>query len=211
MKINIEDYLHKIDAAFKDKSQKDIYMTYVMVVAVIFAFAYFLFWDSSFKKFKQTRASVNTLQTKINADKLFLQQDPESKIIQLSKEIKKINNETITLKDTNAYIKTKIKTISFLIYNERAWGKYLDSIAKNAQKYDVKLITLTNRYVQSDSSFGHILDITIKSMANYKNTLKFINSIEQSELVVDIHDFDIKADKMLRSDLNISVWGIKYE
>jgi len=210
MKINIEDYLHKIDAAFKDKSQKDTYMTYAMVVAVIFAFAYFFFWDNSFKKFEQTRVNVNSLHTKINADKLFLQRNPKSKIMQLSRKLNKLNNEIIALKDTNTYIKSKIETISSLIYDERAWGEYLDSITKNAQKYDVKLITLTNRYVQADSSFGHILDINIKSIADYQNTLKFINSLEQSELVVDIHDFDIDANKTLNSDLNISVWGITY-
>lgn len=38
MKFNIEDYLHKIDTAFKDKSQKDIYMTYVMVFALLLHF-----------------------------------------------------------------------------------------------------------------------------------------------------------------------------
>jgi len=210
MKINIEDYLHRIDAAFKNKSQKDTYMTYAMVVGIIFAFAYLLFWDSSFEKFERTRASVNSLQTKINADKVFLKRNPKSKIVQLEGEINKINNEIIALKDTNAYIKSKIETISSLIYDERAWGEYLDSITKNAQKYDVKLITLTNKYAKADSSFGHILDITIKSVADYKNTLKFINSLEQSELVVDIHNFDIKADKVLNSDLNISVWGITY-
>ena len=55
MKINIEDYLHQIDSSFKDKSQKDIYMTYIMVFAVIFAIAYLLFWESSFQKFEQNQ------------------------------------------------------------------------------------------------------------------------------------------------------------
>ena len=210
MKIQIEDYLHRIDTSFKNKSQKDIYMTYIMVVGVIFAFAYLLFWDSSFEKFEQTRANVKNLQAKINADKIFLQHNPESKIVQLERKIKKINNEIIALKDTNAYIKSKIETISSLIYDERAWGEYLDSITTNAQKYDIKLIDLTNKYALAESSFGHILDITIQSVADYKNTLKFINSLEQSELVVDLHDFRIKADQELISDLNISVWGIRY-
>ena len=210
MKIQIEDYLHRIDTSFKNKNQKDIYMTYIMVVGVIFAFAYLLFWDSSFEKFEQTRANVKNLQTKINADKIFLQYNPKSKIVQLDREIKKINNEVITLKDINAYIKNKIETISSLIYDERAWGEYLDSITTNAQKYDIKLIDFTNKYAQTESSFGHILDITIQSVGNYKNSLQFINSLEQSDLVVDIHDFRIKADQELATDLNISVWGIRY-
>jgi len=40
--------------------------------------------------------------------------------------------------------------------------------------------------------------------------LKFINTLEQSELVVDIHHLKIDAKENLNTDLNISVWGITY-
>ena len=210
MRINIEDYLHKIDTAFKGKEPKEIYMTYFMVVAAIFAFAYLLFWDSSFKDFEKTRKNVASLQRKIAADKRFLQRNPQTKIVQLDNEIKNINRQIADLKDTNAYIKSKIETISALIYDERAWGEYLDSISTNAQKYNVKLLNLTNEYAKSGSSFGHILDIEVTSEGNFKNTLQFINSLEQSNLVVDIHDFDMKAEETLHSELKISVWGIRY-
>jgi Tfp pilus assembly protein PilO len=210
MKINIEDYLHQIDAYFKEKNQKDTYMTYAMVVTLVFAFAYLLFWDSSFAEFETTRTKVISLEKKLNADKRFLQQNPESKITKLDQEINAINLKMTENKDNNAYIKSKIETISSLIYDERSWGEYLDSIATNAQKYNVKILQLSNKYADNNSSFGHILDISIKSSGNYKNTLKFINSLEQSELVVDIHSLNIEATKKLNSDLNISVWGITY-
>jgi len=210
MKINIEDYLHKIDTAFKGKEKREIYMTYFMIFFGIFAFSYLLFWDSSFEKFEQTRKSVASLQQRIAADKRFLQKNPESKIAQLDNEIKNIKTQIIDLKDTNAYIKSKIETISALIYDERAWGEYLDSISTNAQKYNVKLIQLNNEYAKNGSSFGHILDISVQTQGDYKNTLKFINSLEQSDLVVDIHDFDLKAEDSLDSKLEISVWGIRY-
>ena len=210
MKINIEDYLHQIDSYFKEKSQKDTYMTYVMVSGLIFAFAYLLFWDSSFAEFENTRAKVVVLERNLNTDKLYLQRNPESKIIKIDQEINAINEQMILNKDNNAYIKSKIETISALIYDERSWGEYLDSIATNAQKYHIKVLQLTNKYADNNNSFGHILDISIKSSGNYKNTLRFINSLEQSELVVDIHSLNIKAEKNLKSDLNISVWGITY-
>lgn len=210
IKINIEDYLHTLDAVFSNKTQKDIYMIYVMVVALIFAFAYSLFWDSSLESFERTRANVVSLDAKINTDEMFLKFNPESKITQLDQEIAKVNQEMTVHKDNNLYIKRKIETISSLIYDERTWGEYLDSISKNAQKNHVKIKQFTNKYAATDSSFGHILDITISSSGNYKNTLRFINSLEQSELVVDIHNLSIKAQKRLNTDLNISVWGITY-
>lgn len=210
MKINYEDYLHKIDLALKGKTQKELYMTYAMVVMGIFAFSYVLFWDSSFESFETARANVVNLEKKIATDKQYLEQHPASKIAQLDKEIQKINKDISTIKDTNAYIKSKIETISSLIYDERSWGEYLDSISTNAQKYHVKLLTLTNEYAKTESSFGHILDIYVNSEGNFKNTLKFINSLEQSDLVVDIHNFKIDTNNSLESDLNISVWGITY-
>jgi len=210
MKINFEDYLHKIDLTLKNKAQKELYMTYIMIALGIFAFSYLLFWDSSFESFEQTRKNVTSLESKIDADKRYLQQNPESKITQLDKEVQAINKEVAQNKDNNAYIKSKIETIASLIYDERSWGEYIDSISANAQKYNVKLLNLTNKYAKADSAFGHILDISVQSTANFANTLKFINSLEQSDLVVDIHDFSIDANNSLDSDLNISVWGITY-
>jgi hypothetical protein len=210
MKINIEDYLHKIDTALKGKNQKEIYMLYIMIAGSIFAFAYLFFWDSSFESFTKTRENVEHLKQQITVDEIFLRSNPEIKIAQLQKEIKKINNEMLLTRKNNEYIKHKIETISSLIYDERAWGEYLDSITTNAQKYDVKLTQLTNKYAKTGSSFGHILDITVMSEGKFKNTLKFINALEQNDLVVDIHDFDIKAEDRLLSEFQISVWGIRY-
>lgn len=210
MKINIEDYLQKIDNSFKDKSQKDIYMTYVIIFAVTFAISYLLFWDTSVDEFKSTNAKIKTIESKINMDNLYLKNNPETKIAQLERDIKNAQIALEANKENNAYIKTKIETISSLIYDERAWGEYLHSISINAKKYNVKLIDFTNKYALNKTSFGHVLDITLESTANYKNTLKFINSLEQSNLVVDIHTIGIKAQDRLNSDLNISVWGITY-
>jgi len=210
LKINIEDYLHAIDSALAGKTQKDIYMTYIMVVASIFAFAYLFFWDSSVAEFEQTRQEVSRLKSKISQDELFLRRNPEIKIKKLDEEIQRINKELVIHKDNNAYIKRKIETIASLIYDERTWGEYLDSISYNAQRYHVKIRNFNNKYAENNSSFGHILDISIASSGNFKNTLRFINSLEQSDLVVDIHDLSIKAQDRLNSELNISVWGITY-
>jgi len=210
MKINYENYLHRIDLSLKDKTQQEIYMTYIMIAAAIFAFSYILFWDSSFKNFKKTQTNITQLENKINMDKRFLQQNPAYKITKLKREIDNINKKITLTKDANAYIKNKIETISSLIYDERSWGEYLDSITTNAEKYHIKLLSLTNKYAKANSAFGHILDISIDAEGDFQNTLEFINSLEQSDLVVDIHDFKMDAKASLESNLNISVWGIIY-
>ena len=210
MKINIEDFLHKIDSAFKDKSKKDIQMTYVMIFGSIFAFAYLLFWESSLQEYETKKKEIVSLDAKIMADKIYLKVNPQAKITQLETHIKQINADILVKKDDNAYIKTQIEAISSLIYDERAWGEYLYSISTNAKKYNVTILNFTNKFATDDRAFGHMLDISIKSTGKYHNTMKFINSLEQSNLVVDIHQLNIQAKEKLSSDLNISVWGITY-
>ncbi len=210
MKLNIETYLHKIDENFTDKPQKDIYMTYIIIFASIFAFAYLLFWDTSENEYKQINIQIDSIKLKINNDNSYLQFNPESKITILDKEIKDAKAELILYKDDNEYIKHQIETIAYLVYDERTWGEYLHSISKNAREYNIKIKDFTNKYVLNNKSFGHILNINIQSTGEYKNTLNFINSLEQSDLVVDIHTLALESNGTLKSDLNISVWGIIY-
>lgn len=209
VKLILEDYLHKIDGFFKEKSQKDTYYVYIMIVGIIGAIAY-PFYDLSTEEFVAAKEKVSSTSSKINMDKAYLAANPETKIVMIDREIKKLEAELLINKENNEYIKSKIDTISALVYDERAWGEYIDSISANAKKYNVKVLTFTNEYAKNDEAFGHILDISLEVQGNYTNTLRFINSLEKSELVVDIHDLSVKAEDALNTNLNISVWGITY-
>ena len=210
MKITIEDYLHKIDSSFKNKNKKDIQLTYIMLIGVIFAFSYYFFWDSSENNFIDQNTQINNLKTKLNADKAYLNANPQIKITTLASQINTTQTKMLDFKDKNDYIKTKIAKISSLIYDERSWGTYINSISLNAKKYHIKITEFTNEYSKNNGSFGHILDLSVKFSGNFKNTLKFINALEQNDLVVDIHSLSIKAQDTLNTDLKISVWGITY-
>jgi hypothetical protein len=181
-----------------------------MVFAIIFAFSYLLYWDVSEAQFKAKQKQVNALELKIKADKLYLQNNPQVKINMIEKDIKLAVKKMLKYKDNNEYIKNKIEEISSLIYDEQTWGEYLHSISKYAKNNKIKLLDLENRYTMSNESFGHVLDINIKVSGGYKNTINFINSLEQSDLVVDLHTLNMEDKGTLYSDLNISVWGIRY-
>jgi len=210
MRINIENYLHQIDSYFKEKGKRDTYMIYAMIAFSIIGISYVLFWDSAVDEFNAITRKVEVTKNKINADELYLKVNPQSKLVQLKRDIKIINANIIKVKDNNAYIKAKIETIAALVYDEQAWGEYLHSISINAKVNHVKLLDLKNEYTLNSNSFGHILNIKLDSVGSYKNTLKFINSLEQSDLVVDIHDLNISATDELKTSLDISVWGITY-
>ena len=206
----MENFLHKIDTLFKDQSSKDLNMIYIMIFGAIFSFSYTLFWDSSFDEFQKKQTDIKNLKLKINLDTIYLKANSLNKLSQYKNKVKSIDKEIILYKEYNEYIKDKIEAISSLKYDKVVWGEYLYSISDNAKKNNVKILHFTNQFADKKDAFGHILDISLSCSGNYTNTIKFINSLEQSNLVVDIHSINIKAKEKLYTDLNLSVWGITY-
>ena len=208
MKLQIEDYLYSLDQTLSQKSDRDKMMLYVMIFASLFAFSYLLFWESSEASFKVSHEKALKAENELNIDKQYLAANPPERITQIEQETVEIERQHTLYIQYNTYIKEQLEQISSLYYDEKVWGAYLDSISIYARNYNVKLAAFGNTLQTDNSSFGHVLDISIKSEGPYKNTLKFINALEQSHLVVDLHDFHISAEEKLEGDLNISVWGI---
>ncbi|MEA3521367.1 MAG: hypothetical protein U9R50_00165 [Campylobacterota bacterium] len=206
----IENYLYLIDNAFAEKDEKEILMTYVMIFGGLFALSYLLFWDAAEKSFKTAHAKVIQVEKNIATDKNYLTINPESKIVSIESKTNNIKTQFSQTQENNEYIKFSIEKISELYYDEESWGQYINSISKHAKAEKIQLLELSNKFTDEKEDFGHVLDITIKAHGNYKNTLKFINKLEQSFLVVDLHDFSLSAEEKLNIDLNISVWGITY-
>ncbi len=208
--MNLEDFLEDIDKSFAEKEQREIYMTYVMIAAALIAASYLFLWDSAEQGYNKTLAQTKKIETKITDDKNFLKWNPESKISQLKADTVQYKKDFVTVKDQSEYIKYKIEQISSLYYDEQAWGEFIDSISENAKKYGLQLKYLSNDFSDDKTTFGHVLDIEIKTKGNFHKTMKFINSLEQSFLVVDVHDLNLSSSNQVDSDLQISVWGITY-
>lgn len=208
MKLQIEDYLYSMDQSLSQKSDRDKMMLYVMIFASLFAFSYLLFWESSEASFQVSHEKALKVENDLNIDKQYLASNPPERITQIEQETVEIERQHTLYIQYNTYIKEQLEQISSLYYDEIVWGAYLDSVSRYARAYNVKLVQFGNTLQTDSSAFGHVLDIKIASDGPYKNTLKFINALEQSHLVVDLHSFNISADEKLKSDLNISVWGI---
>lgn len=208
MKIQIEDFLYNLDQSLSLKSERDKMMLYIMIFASLFAISYLFFWESSEESFKVSHEKALAMENNLNIDKEYLLQNPEEKISQIENETKQIEAQHALYIQYNTYINDQLQQISSLYYDEKVWGAYLDSISIFARNYNVKLSRFGNSLTTDNSSFGHVMDITISSEGPYKNTLKLINALEQSYLVVDLHDFNMTADEKMHGDFNISVWGI---
>lgn len=206
----LEKYLYDIDQSFSQKSEKDVKMIYAMVFIVLVMFSYLVFWESSEKGYNDIKAASLKVQDKIAKDRQYLLMHPKSEIVRLDQQITDLNNKLVMLKGENTYIKAEIEKIPELFYDQETWGAFIDSIAENAKKNKVKLNFFANRLASDKTKFGHVLNLEIQAEAPYKNMVRFINAIEKSKLVVDLHDLDLVATEKLNLDLNLSVWGITY-
>ncbi len=209
MKFNGENYLYAIDQALALKSDRDKNMLFGMIFAGLFAFSYLLLWEGSEANFKLSHEKTSAMETNLNNDKQYLEANPPQRITQIEEETKSIEMEHQHYIGYNTYIKDQLEEVSYLYYDESVRGNCLASISNYAKVYNVKLNQFGNApSADNNSSFGHVLDIAISSDGDFKNTLKFINALEQSDLVIDLHTINMFADKKLKSDLKLSVWGI---
>ena len=208
--MTLEDFLGDIDKSFVEKKQQEIYMTYGLVAGILIFLSYYLFWDSAEQGYNQTVIETQKVEKKLADDTNYLKWNPETKISQLKAQTVQYKKDFVTVKDQSEYIKFKIEQISSLYYDEQAWGEFIDSIAENAKKYKLHLKYLSNEFSDDKNTFGHVLDIEVQVKGNFHQTMKFINSLEQSFLVVDIHDVKLSASNKVDSTLKISVWGITY-
>lgn len=206
----IEKYLYDIDQSFAQKSEKDVKLIYGMVFVVFVMFSYLVFWESAEKGYNDIKAASLKVQDKIQVDKQYLMGHPESMIVNLNRDINTLNAKLVNLKEENVYIKTEIDKIPELFYDQAIWGGFIDSVAENARKNKVKLTFFANRLAADKTKFGHVLNLEIRAESDYKNIIRFMNAIEKSKLVVDLHDLELSADKKINLDLNLSVWGITY-
>jgi hypothetical protein len=211
-------FLLSLDNFFKDKSENEKWMIILMITLVIGYLSYSLFLPYAEDKYKKSIAKKRSLEKSImtnkqyiagitvNGDRDFYIKKYDRDILRLEKDIKKTNG------DIN-YISAKLEELSPLLFNKESWSKFLDSITKEAREQKVKIDYINNEYVDSNGSFGHVLEIAVGCIGEYRDITKFINKLEKNILVTDIYQMDIRLDEnktINLADINVSVWGINH-
>lgn len=208
--MSLEDIFGNLDKWFLEKKASEVNIIYTLIIVCLITLSYETLWDSAEQGYNRTLSQKQKIQKKLTDDLNYLKWNPVSKITQIKTQTDKYKQQFVELKDQSEYIKYKIEQISSLYYDEKAWGEFIDSISENAKKYGVQLEHLSNKFSDKKRTFGHILDIEVEIEGGFHKTMSFINSLEQSFLVVDIHDIDIKAENGIKTNLKLSVWGIAY-
>ena len=214
MKI-IEDILEKIEDYFEHKKKSEFYIIVLGTVFVIGMFSYNVLIPETEDILKRDLQTQNRLKAQLTEQENYLKSitvngDNRYKIKKLQKEIKNLKTTLKNIRELNEYSDYQIQTLSELLFNEKNWAKFLDSIAKKANDNGVDIDTISNIFIQNQENFGHVLEIGIECEGDYQDVIAFMNNIEESELVVDVYEIILEKEKKIKANFKVSVWGINY-
>ena len=206
-----QDTLTKLDNYFDQKSESETQLTFLVCAALIGCILWFLFMDPAEQFYNSELDNHNNIEKKLNDTREYLASvsSPDG-----SDRNFKINQETTILQQMTAQYDKTVRLNEYFDQklNKENWANFLDKIVLLAKENDIKILQLKNDIkTPSFQKIEQVLNINVGFVGNFQNILNYINSLEETKLVVDMHQLEI-IDKggYLGSDLNISVWGMRY-
>lgn len=214
----LEDKLEALDAYFAPKKESEKWLMILGVALIIGYIAYTYFLPYAEDRFKKTESAKKSLQSRIIANNSYLNSitvsgDRDYYVKKYDRDIETKKTKIATVKNNIAFIDQNIGKLSDMLFNEKTWSKFLNSITRKAEEQNININYIHNKYVDSQGSFGHVLEIAVGCQGDYVDLVKFLNEIEQNTLVTDIYGTKFvpqNGTDMVNADINISVWGINH-
>ena len=206
----------KIDNNLKVKKSSELSLIFLMVFVTIGFVIYSSVFPVTEKMLKQTKSAHKSIQSKLSQEIAYLNSVTRNgdKNFIVKKMTREVNKQKKLLEETkyaNAYVDKKLKELSYLLFNDKNWAKFLDSITFKAQKYGIEIELISNKFFEPNlQEIKQVLTVHINFNGKFRNILKFINELEESELVVDINNLKLKSSDTIDTTLDIAVWGMKY-
>jgi len=215
----LEDKLEALDVYFAPKKESEKWVLILGIAAVIAYLGFELLLPYTEDRYKKSERSKESIQKSIKDNNIYLNSitvngDREFYIKKFDNDIVVKKKEIVELTNKITFIDTNLEKLSDMLFNQKSWSKFLNSVTHKAEVQNVDLKYITNKYVNENTgNFGHVLEIGIGCKGPYKNIVKFMNELEQNVLVTDIFQSDLVADTNSSdtiADIQISVWGINH-
>jgi hypothetical protein len=214
----IADKLEAMDSYFEHKSESEKWVMILFFAGAVAFLAYSYLFPYAKSLYEQSVLTHKTISKKIHEEKTYLKSiskngDREYKVKLYTQEIAGKNNAVKSYNKRITVIDGNLNKLSDLLFNQKNWSLFLDSITSRAASNGIQINKMINKYVDSNESFGHVLEIGLNCEGNFKNIINFLNDIEQNTLVTDIYRSNIYTDvnkSTIVSDIIISVWGVNH-
>lgn len=214
----IEDKLEALDAYFAPKKESEKWLLILGVAGIIAYLGYAMLLPYTEDLYKKSEREKKRIEKSIIDNKTYLNSitkggDREYFVKKFDRDIVKKKNQIVTVKDKIKFIDSNLEKLSDMLFNQKSWSIFLNSITQKAEIHNVNLSYIENQYADNNGSFGHVLEVGLGAQGNYKNIVKFMNELEQNVLVTDIYETKLALDNNtsdIQADIHISVWGINH-
>jgi len=214
----LENKLEALDAYFAPKKESEKWLLILGIAGIIAYIAYAYLLPYTEKMYKKSETTKKNIQKSIINNNTYLNSitvsgDRNYYVKKFDNDIARKKANIIKINKNIKFIDRNLEKLSDMLFNQKSWSKFLNSITHKAEVQNVDLQYISNNYVDSDGSFGHVLEIAVGCKGEYKSIVKFMNEIEQNILVTDIYGTRFSGDEdssEIMADINISVWGINH-
>ncbi len=211
--------LDQLDQWFASKGNSANNYFYIALLFVGLV-AYFILSQQADPYLEKSETNLSTATTKLEGAQReyneFFGGDPDAFVNNKRNILNGARTNLNNIIEERGYLDGKLKEISKLTYNEKNWAKFMDSLSTIAENNNIKIYAIhSDRREPSIKQIFQpeaLLDIDVKFEGAFSNVLRYINLIEQSEMIVDVNKMDINATKngKIGGSIGISIWGVNY-
>ncbi len=211
--------LDQLDQWFASKGNSANNYFYIALLFVGLV-AYFILSQQADPYLEESETNLSTATTKLEGAQReyneFFGGDPKAFVDNKRNILNGARTNLNNIVEERKYLDGKLKEISKLTYNEKNWAKFMDSLSTIAENNNIKIYAIhSDRREPSIKQIFQpeaLLDIDVKFEGAFSNVLRYINLIEQSEMIVDVNKMDINATKngKIGGSIGISIWGVNY-
>lgn len=211
---SIEDKLEKLDNYFVGKKDSEKWLIFAAVIGVVGYIGYSYFLPYTEAKYKKSVSEKRMIEKSIAEKETYIKSiskdgDPTYFIKSLDKKIANNKRRTVVVTNQITELDNGVKRLKPLLFNNISWSNFLDSITKKSSDNNLNLLSIENKFVDTNGSFGHVMEVNVQVNGDYGNILGFMSSMETNVLVTDIYSANLKGtNETVTGDINISVWGI---
>ena len=208
--------LDQLDQWFASKGNSANNYFYIALLFV----GYFILSQQADPYLEESETNLSTATTKLEGAQReyneFFGGDPKAFVDNKRNILNGARTNLNNIVEERKYLDGKLKEISKLTYNEKNWAKFMDSLSTIAENNNIKIYAIhSDRREPSIKQIFQpeaLLDIDVKFEGAFSNVLRYINLIEQSEMIVDVNKMDINATKngKIGGSIGISIWGVNY-
>lgn len=214
----LEDKLEELDIYFAPKKESEKWLLILGVAGIIGYLAYTFLLPYTEDLYNSSERNKKSLQKKIADNNTYLNSitvggNRNFYITKFDNDIKGKKENIVKTKDKIKFIDTNLEKLSDMLFNQKSWSIFINSITDKAEVQNVDISYIDNHFSDNNGSFGHVLEIAVGCKGEYKSIVKFMNELEQNVLVTDIFKTEFTLDdnsSEIIADIHISVWGINH-